>query len=558
MSLYRNGNISNENNTSSHISSLNNNFAKHFNSIKDTTTDDYDLQTIKMIPYRRPFSKMKRKSIFILIFMINILINVDHGAIPAGTTALKKENNLDNVALGMIGSLVYLGLVLGSISAGPIFASYSSKWVVILSLLLSCCFLYCFTFIKGGIGMAFCRVGCGFFQVFCYIYFPVWVDQYGVNKEKTLWLTFLQLGVPVGTMCGYVLEAFYIKQFGKWKYAFYTQIVFICLCVVAIIVTPDKFFSRNYRHSESTQEQINSDLEMISKLIKDEDKYTKLPEGTMGTKNKLRYFRNVNTIFKYGRPSEYSIFSMMDDTEDDSKQKIVSVLMDLINNKKYIFTMFAISSLYFVVTGIQFWISDYMQEVMLIPSSKVYVIFAVVCITAPVLGVLLGGIFIQYLGGYTDKRALEACYKIAILAGICGVFLPLLDIVWLFVVLMLLLLFFGGSITPGLTGIMLSSIPDNSKEIGNSVTQLCYNLLGYLPSPVVYGVVCRYTGGTKSRWGLAVILLWAYLGVFMLFLARRSQKEEEEKDGANVMIGNETIEEKSNILTQIFGRLSLK
>ena len=45
----------------------------------------------------------------------------------------------------------------------------------------------------------------------------------------------------------------------------------------------------------------------------------------------------------------------------------------------------------------------------------------------------------------------------------------------------------------------------------------------------------------------------------MLFLARRTQKEEEEeKDGTKVIIGNETIEEKSNILTQIFGRLSLK
>ena len=106
--------------------------------------------------------------------IINILVNVDHGAIPAGTTTLKKENNLDNVELGIIGSLVYLGLVLGSISAGPIFASYSSKWVVILTLLFSCFFLYCFTFIKGGRGMAFCRVGCGFCQVFCYIYFPVW------------------------------------------------------------------------------------------------------------------------------------------------------------------------------------------------------------------------------------------------------------------------------------------------------------------------------------------------------------------------------------------------
>jgi hypothetical protein len=39
---------------------------------------------------------------------------------------------------------------------------------------------------------------------------------------------------------------------------------------------------------------------------------------------------------------------------------------------------------------------------------------------------------------------------------------------------MWLLLFFGGSITPGLTGIMIASIPENSKEIGNSLSQLVY------------------------------------------------------------------------------------
>jgi hypothetical protein len=41
------------------------------------------------------------------------MINFDHGIIPAATTALKEDLKISNVNLGLLGSLVYLGLVLG-------------------------------------------------------------------------------------------------------------------------------------------------------------------------------------------------------------------------------------------------------------------------------------------------------------------------------------------------------------------------------------------------------------------------------------------------------------
>ena len=52
--------------------------------------------------------------------------------------------------------------------------------------------------------MYLCRIICGFCEVFCFIYFPIWVDQYGVKGSKVIWITFLQLGVPVGTILGYL------------------------------------------------------------------------------------------------------------------------------------------------------------------------------------------------------------------------------------------------------------------------------------------------------------------------------------------------------------------
>ncbi len=182
--------------------------------------------------------------------------------------------------------------------------------------------------------------------------------------------------------------------------------------------------------------------------------------------------------------------------------------------------MLAICCLLFIVTGIQFWISDYMQAVLKIDSKDVFIVFAAVSITAPTFGVLAGGFLITKLGGYTNKTALEACFKISILSALSGMFLPFVDNIPLFVILIWLLLFFGASIVPGLTGIMLSSTNEGAKEVANSITHLCYNLIGYLPAPFLYGLVCEYTGGSNSRYGLGFILLWAYFGVGFLFLSK--------------------------------------
>ena len=120
------------------------------------------------------------------------------------------KKKITNAELGMIGSLIYFGLILGSFSGGYFFSKYASKWLVITSLFVFAFFLYSFTLLQSCGGMYLCRTGCGFCEVFCCIYFPIWVDQYGVKGYKVIWITFLQLGVPVGTILGYIIEAFLI------------------------------------------------------------------------------------------------------------------------------------------------------------------------------------------------------------------------------------------------------------------------------------------------------------------------------------------------------------
>jgi hypothetical protein len=110
---------------------------------------------------------------------------------------------------------------------------------------------------------------------------------------------------------------------------------------------------------------------------------------------------------------------------------------------------------------------------------------------------------------------------------------------------------------------MLNSAPDKIKEVANSLTHLCYNLFGYLPSPFLYGLVCKYTGGADSRFGLAFILLWSLFGVFFLWLARNVkynigikpfERNSDVKDNEHINEERKSFE--ANAISALYGRIS--
>jgi hypothetical protein len=42
------------------------------------------------------------------------------------------------------------------------------------------------------------------------VYYPIWIDKFGF-KNKTLWLTLLQICVPVGIFAGYGMTSLVIS-----------------------------------------------------------------------------------------------------------------------------------------------------------------------------------------------------------------------------------------------------------------------------------------------------------------------------------------------------------
>lgn len=55
---------------------------------------------------------------------MNLIINIDHGVMPAGAIVIRQDLGESNTEYGLLGSIVFLGLVLGSIGATFIYRNF--------------------------------------------------------------------------------------------------------------------------------------------------------------------------------------------------------------------------------------------------------------------------------------------------------------------------------------------------------------------------------------------------------------------------------------------------
>lgn len=120
-------------------------------------------------------SPHEKKQVYLIYgnaLFVNMLINLDHGIIPACTYELKRDLFIDDLFLGFLGSLVFVGLMTGSLSSGILFTKYSSKSILLAACAMIFVSLLLFPLSKGyKVLMGLARFFVGFAQVFSHLLF---------------------------------------------------------------------------------------------------------------------------------------------------------------------------------------------------------------------------------------------------------------------------------------------------------------------------------------------------------------------------------------------------
>ena len=194
----------------------------------------------------------------------------------------------------------------------------------------------------------------------------------------------------------------------------------------------------------------------------------------------------------------------------------MKTMKKLIFNKMFLACCLTLTGIQYVVTGVQYWVPDYLTTIIGEDPAIVAWYFSFVCATSPVSGVIVGGFVMHKLGGYETKNSAYALGLMGALCAACAIPIPWCNGFYGIAVLIWFLLFFGGFIMPPMTGIMLSSVSAFERSQAMSTATLIYNLCGYLPGPIVYGFISTQTNlhGGSPRLAMGA-LLYTAIPIFM-------------------------------------------
>jgi len=91
---------------------------------------------------------------------------------------------------------------------------------------------------------------------------------------------------------------------------------------------------------------------------------------------------------------------------------------------------------------------------MMVPDDLIFACFVVTCVTAPTIGIVLGGWIVQRFGGYQGKHSITFVFVFACISTAISFFITRIDDLGAFAPLLWLFFFFGGGLVPNLVGII--------------------------------------------------------------------------------------------------------
>ena len=460
-----------------------------------------------------------RWMIIIIYLLIDIFISMDTGLFTSASTIIKEYLKIDDKKFGLFGSCIHFGRIFGTILFMFIFNIFNRKNLLIISFFINCISVFCLTIAHNIIVLFISRVLNGLCTSFGLIYFPIWIDQFGIQNKKTLMMSLLQMAFPIGMIIGYTINT--ILGSIKWKITLLIEIISLFICNICMIFIPKKYFSKKLSFKQHFD-----GIEKIKKMkkikIKKSSQNIALTNKNINKKdndiNKLNLNLNKNNI-EVNRASLFGENNLEQIKNNDIftfSKKIKFIL----SNKIFICTILYKSINQFILSGLTFWLTDYLENILGEKNSfqRLYVYIETIVI-GPIIGIALGGFLGSLTGGYEKKYSVLGIFILQAIAVGFSIFVPLVNNINLFALTLAMFNAFMSSVIPVNTGLILWTLPKNLKGIGNGLGNLITTIIGKFPSPFLYGYIQYLLNDYNKRIGMHFLMKFSFIGEIFLALA---------------------------------------
>jgi MFS family permease len=424
-----------------------------------------------------------RRRILWLMCLLKILTSYDSGAFSASLgvdRGIAEDLRLNIVDEGALGSIVFIGNTIGCAVAGVLFARYDAKAVLTWSMTAHAVASLCFALSPSFAVSLAVRLVVGFTLAFVVVYSVVWADTFAPKERATLWMASMNIGVPIGMLLGFFVGGFMVPHLeASWRWAFLVKVIVMVPAVVML-----------HRADRAT-------------LAEEVDPVDARRAPVAGL------------------------------------ERVTKITKSLLRNEMFVCSCAGLIVLYFCITALQTFITPFLRAAPFHASMNTIVFgFGATSVTAPICGVVLGGVLLDRLGGYQHnlQRAAKFSAACGILAAWFGFLACYMQTTATFIAALWMMLFVGAANVPASTGILMAVVPPSMRSAASSYANVAFNVLGYFMGPLICGIIADRLQSLHAA--VHVILLMSSLGTIPLLLgvraaARRTKRDALDADSAS-------------------------
>ena len=486
-------------------------------------------------------SRYVRMILFFLLLIFSVIIDLDSGIIVSSYKSFTEDMQMSDIQFGTISSIINAGEIIGLLIYMPIINKNHRKFIVVITSFLHGLGFFAYFINSNFYYIAILNFLISICKAFINVYIPVWIDQFGIKKYKTLLLTILYMAISIGMIVGAWIGTVLFDN--NWKKAFVCCGVIFIILSLSLFAVPQKYYSTKYMIVE---QQKNSDGNIVEKIVltkSDNDesnikknieqmkdiKYLGDDKKTSKTakiikKKKIEEEKNVeNDINENNNDKKEKLINEEDSNNDDETFKrlsIISKLKMIIFNQCFIFSCLSKAIIFYIFEIIYVYLKKYAFEALNYTDEiKFFYYYSITTILAPSLGGLIGGaICNKFFGGYESRNSIW----IVLICGILSViFVSLLRVSMSFDHLIIYIFGYFFSVSaflPTISGYIINSLNKELKGFGSSFDNLMTNLFE-MSSPIIYGLINDEYKEEDPKYAWSKSLIIYYIGMLFICLA---------------------------------------
>ena len=486
-------------------------------------------------------SRYVRMILFFLLLIFSVIIDLDSGIIVSSYKSFTEDMQMSDIQFGTISSIINAGEIIGLLIYMPIINKNHRKFIVVITSLLHGLGFFAYFISSNFYYIAILNFLISICKAFINVYIPVWIDQFGIKKYKTLLLTILYMAISIGMIVGAWIGTVLFDN--NWKKAFVCCGVIFIILSFSLFAVPQKYYSTKYMIVE---QQKNSDGNIVEKIVltksdNDESNIKKNIEqmkdikylgddkktsktAKMIKKKKIEEEKNVeNDINENNNDKKEKLINEEDSNNDDETFKrlsIISKLKMIIFNQCFIFSCLSKAIIFYIFEIIYVYLKKYAFEALNYTDEiKFFYYYSITTILAPSLGGLIGGaICNKFFGGYESRNSIW----IVLICGILSViFVSLLRVSMSFDHLIIYIFGYFFSVSaflPTISGYIINSLNKELKGFGSSFDNLMTNLFE-MSSPIIYGLINDEYKEEDPKYAWSKSLIIYYIGMLFICLA---------------------------------------